>query len=126
MAARVCGSSFPKEKKKNLKHFGSLVGLRPVLKIFLSERLQNKFVNSIGEQIPPPNCTEGKTSFPTCEDVNNQITLFTVGVSSYFDRKGSEAGVCLFVALHHVMINVFAPHSCISWLPDFWGSFFFF
>lgn len=49
-----------RKKKKKPKHFGSLVGLRPVLKIFLSERLQNKFVNSIGEQIPPPAPTAQK------------------------------------------------------------------
>lgn len=44
---------FKKNKKTKPKQFGPLVGLRPVLQIFLSERLQNKLVNSISEQILP-------------------------------------------------------------------------
>lgn len=66
-----------------------LLCLRPLLKIFVSERLQNMFVNSINKHPPlspaPTLPAEREKPLFRCEDVNNQITLFTVAISSYFD-----------------------------------------
>lgn len=69
------------------------------------------FVNSVSS--PPSLQPQREKPLFRPEDVNNQITLFTVAVNSYFDCNCSEASVCLFGAGHHLLIYVSALHSCI-------------